>query len=319
MKPISTNKAARSIIKIDEKKCTGCGECIPNCPEGALQVIDGKARLISDLFCDGLGACIGHCPEGAIAVEEREAEKYDERKVMGNIVKQGENTIKAHLKHLKEHNQDEFLAQALDYLKEKKINVSIGEEKKEHLPCAPMPCGDPIGSATNILDAETGRSVSEHRSGCPGTALRAFEARQKTEREIKSVKVESQLTQWPVQLMLVPPTAPFLKNRDLVIAADCVSYAYGNFHEEFLKNKALLIACPKLDDTELYLDKLTQMFKLSGIKSITVLHMEVPCCSGIVYLVKKALEAGGKKIPAKEITIGIQGDIKGEKGVSLDS
>ncbi|MBI4835617.1 MAG: 4Fe-4S binding protein [Planctomycetes bacterium] len=314
----------RQIIHINEDKCTGCGECIPNCPEGALQIIDGKARLMSDLFCDGLGACIGHCPEGAISTEEREAEPYDERKVMANIVKAGENTIKAHLKHLKEHNQDELLKQALGYLKENKISVPVWEEhKEERLPCVPM----------YRLGGNAGRSASEHRSGYPGTAMRSFSAKLKAGKEAKSAKVESQLTQWPVQLHLVPPNAPFLKGRDLVIAADCTAYAYGpaplhfggsrlngsplpkvggNFHAHFLRDKALVIACPKLDNTEPYLEKLTEMFKVSGVKSITVLHMEVPCCSGLVYLAQKALEASGRKIPAKEITIGIQGDILGE-------
>jgi len=286
-------KVKRQIIKIDEDKCTGCGECIPNCPEGALQVIDGKARLISDLFCDGLGACIGHCPEGAIITEEREAEPYEEKTVMANIIKQGKNVILAHLEHLKGHGQDEYYQQAVDFLKEKGIAVPAKEEKHQdrHTPCA-----------------------------CPGSAMRSFEeevgcpsmvAEKKPE-----AKVKATLSQWPVQLMLVPPNAPFLQNRDLVLAADCVSYAYGNFHNDFLKGKALLIACPKLDDTEYYLDKLTQMFRVSDIKSINVLHMEVPCCTGLVVLAKKALQASGKKIPLKETTIGIRGDILGESVVA---
>ncbi len=290
MKTATKTKGKRQIIRIDADKCTGCGECIPNCPEGALQIIDDKARLISDLFCDGLGACIGHCPEGAISTEEREAEPYDERKVMANIVKHGENTIKAHLKHLKDHQQNGYLKQALDYLKEKKIKTPIWEEhKEERLPC-----------------------------GCPGTAIRSFSPKkEKVKGEAKPIgTIESQLTQWPVQLHLVPPNASFLKDRDLVISADCVSYSYGNFHNDFLKDKALVIACPKLDDTEHYLDKLTEIFKVSGVKSITILHMEVPCCLGLVNITKEALEASGRKIPAKEITIGIQGDILGESQIN---
>ncbi|MDI6733148.1 MAG: 4Fe-4S binding protein [Planctomycetota bacterium] len=282
MKTLTNKKTKRQIIRIDEDKCTGCGECIPNCPEGALQIIDGKARLISDLFCDGLGACIGHCPEGAITTEEREAEPYDERKVMANIVKQGRNVIKAHLEHLKEHNQDEYLQQAMEFLKENRIEVTLDEDAEDDenaLPC-----------------------------GCPGSAVRSFVPT--TTKSEQVARAQSQLTQWPVQLMLVPPNAPFLQNRDLVIAADCVSYAYANFHQDFLKGKALLIACPKLDDTEIYLDKLTQMFKVSNIKSITVLHMEVPCCFGLIHLVKKALANSGRNIPTKEVNISIQGEIK---------
>ncbi|MBI5778377.1 MAG: 4Fe-4S binding protein [Planctomycetes bacterium] len=284
MKTLTGKKAKRQIIRIDADKCTGCGECIPNCPEGALQIIDNKARLISDLFCDGLGACIGHCPEGAIATEERVAEPYDERKVMANIVKQGANTIKAHLRHLEDHRQDEYLQQAIDFLNEKHINVPL--EQAGHK-AAPLPCG------------------------CPGSSVRSFAPRKEAvPKSAPSARAESQLTQWPVQLMLVPPGAPFLKNSDLVIAADCVSYAYANFHQDFLKGKSLLIACPKLDDTEIYLDKLTQMFKTADIKSITLLHMEVPCCFGLVHLVKQALANSGADIPLKEVNVSIQGEIK---------
>jgi len=284
MKTLTSKKAKRQIIRIDEDKCTGCGECIPNCPEGALQIIDNKARLISDLFCDGLGACIGHCPEGAISTEEREAEPYDERRVMANIVKQGANTIKAHLRHLEDHSQDEYLQQAIDFLNEKHIKVPLEQSGHKE---SPSPCG------------------------CPGSSVRSFAPKKEAEpKSAPSARAESQLTQWPVQLMLVPPGAPFLKNSDLVIAADCVSYACANFHQDFLKGKSLLIACPKLDDTEIYLDKLTRMFKVSDIKSITLVHMEVPCCFGLVHLVKQALANSGKNIPLKEVNVSIQGEIK---------
>ncbi|MEK7309977.1 MAG: 4Fe-4S binding protein [Planctomycetota bacterium] len=288
-KIITKKKALRKIIRIDEDKCTGCGECIPNCPEGALQIIDNKVRLISDLFCDGLGACIGHCPEGAISTEEREAEPYEEKTVMVNIVKQGANTIKAHLRHLEDHNQEEYLRQAIDFLNEKHIKVPLeDDERKAH----PLPCG------------------------CPGSSVRSFAPKpQAATKSAPSARAESQLAQWPVQLMLVPPGAPFLKNSDLVIAADCVSYAYANFHQDFLKGKALLIACPKLDDTKIYLDKLTQMFKTADIKSITLLHMEVPCCFGLVHLVKQALAASGREIPTKEVTISIQGEVKNPESI----
>jgi hypothetical protein len=215
---------------------------------------------------------------------------------MANIVKQGANTIKAHLKHLKDHNQDEYLQQAIDFLNEKHIKVPTEEEAghKEHQ----SPCGCP-GSAM--------RSFAPKPARTPIFSGGGKEAATKSE---PSARAESQLTQWPVQLMLVPPGAPFLKNSDLVIAADCVSYAYANFHQDFLRDKSLLIACPKLDDTKIYLDKLTQMFKTADIKSITLLHMEVPCCFGLVHLVKRALAASGRDIPVKEVTISIQGEIK---------
>lgn len=273
----------RQIIKIDEDKCTGCGECLPNCPEGALQIIDDKARLISDLFCDGLGACIGHCPEGAITTEEREAQPYDERRVMANIVKQGANTIKAHLKHLQDHSQCEYFKQAMDFLKEKGIDVPMKEETKCH--DQPLACG------------------------CPGSAVKSFAPRQKSG---PTGRVESQLTQWPVQLMLVPTNASFLQNCDLLLAADCTAYAYANLHQDFIKGRVLLVGCPKLDDTDIYVEKLTEIFKHDNIKSVTILHMEVPCCLGLIHITKNALHKAGKTIPVKAITISTRGDIKRE-------
>ena len=272
--------AKREIIKIDEEKCNGCGLCIPNCPEGALQLIDGKVRLISDLFCDGLGACIGHCPEGAIAIEKREAEEYNEKKVMVNIAKQGKNVTKAHLEHLKEHHQHEYLKQAIDYLKENKIKIPI-EEKPSH-------------------------AVHVH-SGCPGSKMMDFRKETKTKTETVS-KRKSKLGQWPVQIALVPPFAPYLKDADLLIAADCVPFAYANFHEAILAGKVLLVGCPKLDDIELYNDKITQILKNNNVKSVTYAHMEVPCCFGLVGVIKSAISEAGKDVPFEEVVIGIKGE-----------
>jgi len=273
--------ARRKIIRIDEEKCTGCGECVPNCPEGALRIIDGKARLVSDLFCDGLGACIGHCPEGAISIEEREAVPYDERKVMENIVRQGPNTIRAHLDHLREHGADEYHRQALEYLKEKGIEVPPERSAREdRLPC-----------------------------GCPGTAVRDLSDRHEHERQAPaSAPRRSRLRNWPVQLALVPPGAPYFRNADLLIAADCVPFAFAAFHEEFLTGKVLLIGCPKLDDAELYRQKLARIFAQNEIRSVTCVHMEVPCCYGLVEIVKAALAESGKEIPFSEITIGVKGE-----------
>ena len=284
--------AKRKIINIDESKCTGCGLCVPSCPEGALQIIDGKARLISDLFCDGLGACIGECPEGAITIEEREAEPYDERKVMENIVKQGKNVIKAHLKHLKDHNQTVFYQQALEYLEEKEIDNP--EEDS-----APKYSSDKY---------ETIKSFS----GCPGS--RVIDLREEKDITMRSGKTDSagisQLKQWPVQIMLVPVNAPYFKDANLLISADCVPFAYADFHREFLKDKILLVGCPKLDDAVFYRDKVTEILKNNNINSITVVYMEVPCCFGMVKLVEEAVKASGKNIPLENIEISIKGNIK---------
>lgn len=275
--------AKRKIIKIDEKKCTGCGLCIPNCPEGALQIIDSKARLISDLFCDGLGACIGYCPEGAITIEERDAKGYNEKKVMENIIKQGKNVIKAHLEHLKNHDEHKYLNEAMDFLKKKGIEIPAG------------------ASLHHAGDAHAG-------SGCPGLKIMDF-SKEKTEKQGATyIKNESQLRQWPIQIMLVPPSAPYLKGADLLIAADCTSFAYADFHRDLLKDKVLLIGCPKLDDAEYYKEKITNILKENDVKSITCAHMEVPCCFGLVNIIKSAIESSGKKIPFKEVTIGIKGD-----------
>jgi ferredoxin len=267
--------AKRKIIKINEEKCNGCGDCIPNCPEGALQIIDNKARLISDLFCDGLGACIGHCPVGAITVEEREAEKYDERKVMENIVKQGKNVIKAHLAHLKEHKQHQYFKEAQEVLKEKGIKVA-----------ADLACG------------------------CPGTQVKQFAPRAASSLGTKHAPAASELRQWPVQITLVPPSAPYLQEADLLIAADCSAFAYANFHHDLLKGKVLLVGCPKLDDAGAYQEKLTRIFEENDIKSVNCVHMEVPCCFGLVQLTKEAIKSSGKDIPFKEVTITVQGEAK---------
>jgi ferredoxin len=282
--------AKRKIIRIDENKCTGCGLCVPNCPEGALQIIDGKARLISDLFCDGLGACIGECPEGAITIEERDAEPYDEKKVMENIVKQGKNVIKAHLKHLKDHNQTEFYTQALEYLKERGIN-------------------NPEEAGKDKESLEKDKTI-EAFSGCPG--LKVMDRRGEKaakENSMDSARI-SQLKQWPVQIMLVPVNAPYFENADLLISADCVPFSYADFHQDFLKDRILLVGCPKLDDAAFYRDKIAEILKNNNINSVTVVHMEVPCCFGMVKLVEDAIRASGKKIPLKKIEVGIKGNIK---------
>jgi MinD superfamily P-loop ATPase containing an inserted ferredoxin domain len=274
----------RKIIKIDEDKCNGCGLCIPNCPEGALQIIDGKARLVSDLFCDGLGACIGHCPQGAINIEEREAQVYDEKKVMDNIVKQGKNTIIAHLKHLKEHNEFAYLKVAMDYLVTKGIKIRPGD----------------------LTD-----TVASGPCGCPGSKVsqRAPEDSQKSARPATEKRLTpSRLETWPVQLKLVPAFAPFLNDADILIASDCVPFAYADFHEELLRGKILLVGCPKLDDIQYNKEKISQIIANNDIRSITHAHMEVPCCSGFISIIKDAIAASGKNIPFSDVMISIKGE-----------
>jgi NAD-dependent dihydropyrimidine dehydrogenase PreA subunit len=273
--------ARRKIIKIDETKCNGCGECIPTCPEGAIQVIDGKARLVSDLVCDGLGACLGHCPQGAISIEEREAERYDERKVMENIVKQGANTIGVHLRHLKEHGQTAYVQEALNFLNEKGISVVSAEDS----------------------------SAGHLHGGCPGSRIMDFRRQEAPAPESETrTKDVSQLRQWPIQLMLVPPHAPYLNDADLLIVADCVPFAYAPFHQDLLKGKVLLVGCPKLDDVGVYQEKLKQIFKNNIIKCVTYAHMEVPCCFGLIGIIQGAIADSGKKVPFKEVTISIKGE-----------
>jgi Pyruvate/2-oxoacid:ferredoxin oxidoreductase delta subunit len=279
----------RQVIRIDEAGCTGCGLCIPNCPEGALQIIDGKARLVSDLFCDGLGACIGHCPEGAIATEEREAEPYDETKVMENIARQGPNVIKAHLDHLASHDQGEYLREAVAYLLEHDVEVP---EKFFESSC--------LGDEPESAEPRFG--------GCPGTRIINLEANGTCGEPAAGATTPSELRQWPIQIMLVPPHAPFLKGADLLVAADCVPFAFADFHRTLLRGKVLLVGCPKLDDAQHYEKKLTEMLRQNDVRSVTVAHMEVPCCFGMVKLIESAIENSGKRIPLKTQMISVRGD-----------
>ena len=236
-------KTLRKIVKIDEEKCNGCGACITSCAEGALKIIDGKAKLISEKYCDGLGNCL-ECPQGAISIEEREAEDFNEAAV-------------------EEHLQ--------------------AKEVAEKLPC-----------------------------DCPSAGVRQFERPAGAAAPVVATpqpSAKTRLGHWPVQLTLVPPTAPFLKGADLVLAADCVPFAYAGFHQDFLgENTALLVACPKLDDFQAHQQKLNEVLKQSGIKSLTVLHMEVPCCSGLVHMARQAILASGNVLPFRDITISIRGE-----------
>jgi ferredoxin len=275
----------REIIKIDEEKCTGCGECIPNCPEGALQIIDGKAKLVRDLFCDGLGACLGHCPEGAISVEKREAEEYDERQVIANVIQEGPAVIKEHLEHLKAHGQTEYLLQAVALLEERGIKNPL-HDPMQMLPSTPAAgCGCP---GSRVIDLRTEDALAP--AAGPQSAR------------------PSRLRQWPVQITLVPPTAPYFKNADILIAADCVPFAYPSFHEDLLAGKILLVGCPKLDNANFYEEKIAEILRQNEIQSVTVAHMEVPCCLGMVQVAQAAIAASGKQIPLETVKVGIKGD-----------
>jgi ferredoxin len=274
----------RKIINIDDTKCNGCGLCLPDCPEGALQLIEGKARLVSDLFCDGLGACIGSCPQGAITVLEREAERYSEALVVENIASQGEPVMKAHLEHLLGHGETGLYNEAIVYMK--KNNITIPEHVRTN-----NDCGHEFHS-------------------CPGSAPMSIERSPAEEKFHKpNANSDSLLRQWPVQLMLLNPQAPYFDNADLLISADCVPFAYGNFHMDFLHNKIVIMFCPKLDPhIDEYIDKMAAIFSNHNIKSITIAKMEVPCCGGVNFVVDEALQKSGKKITVKDYTISIKGE-----------
>jgi ferredoxin len=283
--------AKRKIIRIDDEKCNGCGACIPNCPEGALQIIDGKARLVSDLFCDGLGACLGTCPQEAITVEEREAEGYNERKVMENVFQQGENTILAHLKHLKEHGEMAYLGEAVNFLQEK--NFKVPEE---------------------FLIT---RYLKKPHEGCPGMKTMDF-SKSVEEGESPAAGQPSALRQWPIQLHLVSPNAPYFQNKDVLLAADCVAYALGDFHSDYLKGKSLAIACPKLDSNmDIYVEKIKALADEAMINTLTVMIMQVPCCRGLLALASQALKQAKRKVPLKLIIVGIQGEILSEEWITF--
>ena len=307
----------RKIIQIDEELCNGCGLCIPNCHEGALQIIDGKARLISDLFCDGLGACLGHCPEGAIEIIEREAEPYNETVVMETIVKQGRNTILAHLEHLRDHNEHEFLKEAVAYIKTNNIDLSPGAEIKQTI-TSPL-IFPKMKDALNHVKPE-----QESSCGCGSSKTIDFRIDMDKVNAIATPAIAatadapapSELRQWPVQLHLVNPMASYFQGTDVVLAADCVAFAMGDFHNRLLKNKSLAIACPKLDtNKDVYLEKLTTMISDAKINTLTVPIMEVPCCGGMIQMAKMAVQQSGRNIPIKKIVVGIKGDILNEEWV----
>jgi len=242
-------KIIRKMVHIDEDKCDGCGLCVPGCAEGALQIVDGKARLVSDVYCDGLGECLGECPQGAISIIEREAAAFSPEEVKMHLAAQ-----------------------------------------KDADPVAPLPCG------------------------CSGMAVK--EIKRKPENACASsscCEMASCLGNWPVQITLVPPVAPYLMGARLLIAADCVPFAYANFHEKFVKGRVALVGCPKLDDAQAHVEKLASIFAQNCIVDIVVPYMEVPCCTGLVRIVETALKKSGKDIPVTLSLIGIDGELREEK------
>lgn len=251
--------AKRKMIEIDEDKCDGCGQCAIACAEGALAIVDGKAKVVSEVFCDGLGACIGECPQGALRIVEREAPAFDEKAVK---------------KHLERTDPEKARA--------------LGHEKahtRAHGRAEPEPCGCPSAQPMTVRSAHA-----------IGDAPRSHD-------------LPPQLTNWPVQWKLVSPAMPFFKDADVLLAADCVPFAFRDFHGRFLTGKPVIIGCPKLDEQPDYLERVTDVFKEASPRSVTVVRMQVPCCSGLTRIAKEAVKATGKDIPVKEIVIGIRGEV----------
>jgi ferredoxin len=300
----------REVVKIDEELCDGCGHCIPNCHEGALQLIDGKARLVSDLMCDGLGACLGHCPQGAIEIEKREAEPYNETRVMEIMVGQGENTVVAHLSHLKGHNEMEYLKEGVRYLNEHEGELDF--------------------NIRAVMGRVHHSTVEEKRlaCGCPGSEARSFHPQSSAVRPVAvvpgvtvpgnngSASQPSELRQWPVQMHLINPMASCFQQTDLVLAADCVAFSLGSFHSKWLKGKSLAIACPKLDDgQDSYISKIRSMIDDAGINTITVMMMQVPCCGGLLQMARIAADQAARKVPVKSVIVGVEGGILKEEWI----
>jgi NAD-dependent dihydropyrimidine dehydrogenase PreA subunit len=299
----------RTIIKIDEELCNGCGLCVEGCHEGALQLIDGKARMISDLYCDGLGACIGECPVGAIVLEEREAEPYDEIKVMERISPNGEATVIAHLNHLIDHDQHEFVEQGIQFIKDHKLNINLNllkNNKKEIL-----------AEMEHAHNSNHEHAHAHHGGGgCPGSRMMSFDKPAAGNNVELNTTIQSELRQWPVQLHLVNPMAPYFQQSDVLLAADCVAFSMGDFHRKYLKGKGLAIACPKLDSgKEVYIEKLAAMIDMARINTLTVMIMEVPCCSGLLQIAKMATEKAKRKVPVKALIVGLDGEIRSEEWV----
>ncbi len=253
-------KIKRKIVNIDEERCNGCGQCVSACAEGAIDLVDGKARLVSENYCDGLAACLGECPEGAISIVEREADAFDPEAV--------------------EHHKNS-------------IEQGAGSGEKQAMAPKPEP-----------------RTLDVLPCGCPSTHIQMFGSScEAADRPVSQSDISSALSHWPVQIKLVPPAAPFLKGADLLVASDCTPVAYPNFHHDFLKGRVVLLGCPKFDDAEEYVNKFHDIFRTTSIRSVTILIMEVPCCSKMPLIVQQALALAKTSIPAEILTVSARGAI----------
>jgi NAD-dependent dihydropyrimidine dehydrogenase PreA subunit len=267
-------KIKRKIIEIDEEKCDGCGQCVIGCAEGALDIIDGKAKVISDNLCDGLGACIGECPQGALTIVEREAEEFDEAAVEAHLSRQ-------------------------------QVAEPAGES---------LPCGCPSAQLQTFVPQSACQKANQ-----PAAFAGAGSALSTANRKVGAASeagTASALAHWPIQVRLIPPTAPFLKGADLLVVADCVPVAFPTLHRDFLQGKAVMVGCPKFDDGEAYIQKFSEIFESAGIKSVTVIVMEVPCCSGLPMMVKKGIAHAGVDLPVSEVEISTRGQIIEERKVA---
>lgn len=284
----------RQIIEIDDEKCNGCGLCAEGCHEGAIQMINGKAFLINDLLCDGLGVCVGECPVGAITITEREAEPYDEEKVMEHLHKKGKDVVIAHLKHLKDHNEHVWLKRGVAWMQQ---NI------------------DRLGFDINEVVHEVHHhSKGGQACGCQGSAHREVKRHENT--NTSSDVQPSTLEQWPVQMHLINPNSSVFMGADLLVAADCVAFSMGNFHRDWLRGRKLVIACPKLDQgTDVYVEKFKALVDIAKVNTITVMMMEVPCCGGLLRMVQTAIASASRKVPVKMIIVGINGDVMKEEWV----
>ncbi len=267
--------AKRQIIKIDEDKCNGCGLCVTGCHEGALQIIDGKAKLVNESFCDGFGDCIGECPTGALVIEEREAREFDLDATAEHVRSlRGDDAVKDMIKSQEVHEEKE---------------VKVATDHNGGCPGSRM------------------RVITKPSSGCPGSQMKVMNG---GTNDNESEELESELQHWPVQIHLLSATAPYFKNADLLITADCVPVAYANYHQKLLKGRTVAMGCPKLDDGEAYLTKLTSIIANNDIKSITVARMEVPCCGGMVRIVEEAVKTAESDLEVEVVNIGVNGRVK---------
>lgn len=273
----------RKIVQIDEDKCNGCELCVHACHEGAIQMVNGKARLVSDIYCDGLGDCLGPCPTGAISIVTRPAEAFDEEAVAQKMAAQ--NNAASH-----------------------GCPGTTARELKVKPTPVESPCGCP-GSAAKELKPAKSHAPETLACGCPGTMSRSLKEPESCSCEsgMERPPVESELMNWPVQLKLVPPAAPYLKGADILMAADCTAFAVPDFHGRYLKNKPVIISCPKLEDNESQIAKMAEIIRTAEPSSITVVRMEVPCCGGLVRNVLDAVKRSGIDVPVHTIIVGVDG------------